>query len=70
MVSDFCLAMRIDPRILIRWVCEFLIFVDGPVMTFAIPDPKAETYRCFEQHLNLVSITNGSTLNCCTYFSE
>ena len=39
--------------------------INGPAVTFALPDVKVEAYRRSVLHLNLISAVNGSTLNCC-----
>ena len=62
-----CLAMRTDPRALIKGVSEFLMVIYGPAGTFASPYAKVETYRRSVLYLHLISVVDGSTFNWCKH---
>ena len=57
--------MKTDPLALIRGATEFRTVKYGPAVTFAFPDVKVEAYRRSVLHLNLISVVDGSALNCC-----
>ena len=51
--------------VLIKRRSEFVTVIHRPVVTFAFHDPKVGTYRRSLQHLNFISVVDGSTLYWC-----
>ena len=51
LLTDLCLAMSIDPLVLIRGVSEFVTVVQEPVVTFGFPYPSVGLYRRTELQL-------------------
>ena len=45
LLTDLCLAMWINPLVLIRGDSEFLTVINCPAVTFAFPDSKVEKQR-------------------------
>ena len=65
LITNLSLAMRTDILALIRGVSEFFTVIYGPAVTLAFSDAKMETWVRSVLHLNLISLVEGSTLNCC-----
>ena len=65
LLTDLCLAMRSDPMGMIRGLGEVVTCIYGPAVTFAIPDPLVTAYRYSVTHMSLISVLDGTTLNCC-----
>ena len=61
---DLCLSMRIDLLLLIKAASEIVTVYYDPILTFAFPDTKEETYRRLVLHLNLISVTEHTQLLC------
>ena len=65
LLRNLCLAMRSDPKGIIRGLEEVVTCIYGPAVTYTFPDPLVTAYRYSVTHLSLISIPDGTTLNWC-----
>ena len=65
LLTDLCLAMRSDPLGMIRGLGEVVTCIYGPAVTYVFPDPLVAAYRNSVVHVSLISVVDGTALNCC-----
>ena len=64
LLTDLCLAKRSDPLGVIRGLGEVVTCIYGPAVTYAFPDPLVAAYRNSVVHVSLISVLDGTALNC------
>ena len=65
LLTDLCLAMRLDPMGIIRGLEDVVTCIYGPAVTYAFPDSLVTAYRNSVAHSSLISVLDGTALNWC-----
>ena len=65
LLNNLCLAMRIQPLVLIRRVSEFVTNICVPAVKFAFLELTVGTNRRSVLHLKLILVIDGRKLNWC-----